>query len=140
MSKKKKVKKGEAYRPFWQGATWVLSFPAQLARALELKEGDKIIVNLDEDGNLIVESYTDKPHNGYTTTARAIGGAKLRGGLYLQLGFTIPAPISPKVRRRYFKPPIIEEKRGNYFRIVYKVMKKEEKKEKKEEEIRAVPS
>jgi len=129
------TKEGYCYKPFKQGKTLVMSIPAQLARALSIKKGLKVIICIDKNGNLIMEKYRNKiPEGWHLTVIRVIGGAKLKDGVYPQLGFTIPNPLSTKIKRKIYECPIIDEKKGAFFRIIFKVVKKEKI------EAKAVPS
>lgn len=103
------------------GSSYVMSFPHQLAKALQVKEGDEVLIKLDENQNLIVEKYTGNAENKqYIVRIRAISGAKLAGGTYKQLGFTVPSPLAIKIKDIDFAFPVIDVKEGDFFRIVFR--------------------
>jgi len=108
---------------FWQGTCYVMSFPMQLARALEVAEGDKLVVYTTDDGNLVVERYIEGrpyPENITYTVARIIGGGTGRNKTYKQIGFTVPRPLAEKIKKETYKFPVIEKKEGKYFKLVFK--------------------
>ena len=98
-----------------------MSFPHQLAKALQVREGDKVLIKLDENQNLIVEKYTGNAENRqYIMRIRALSGTKLAGGMYKQLGFTVPLSLAVKIKDVDFAFPVIDVKEGEFFRIVFK--------------------
>lgn len=108
---------------FWQGSCYAMSFPSQLAKALEVTEKEKLVIYLDKDENLVVERFVHEkeyPANAMKTTARVIGAVGWKSNRYVQLGFTVPKPIAEKIKDVVFSFPVIEKKEGKYFKLVFK--------------------
>ena len=125
---KKRGRKRYVYRPFWQGTTWVMSLPAQLFRALQIDKGDKVVIYLNDEG-LVLEKYMDHkeyPSNALYSTFRVIGGVtkgeKDEKTFFEQIGFTIPAVLAQQIKNCEFMFPIIVQKDGEYFKIIYKML------------------
>ena len=127
MAKAKRGRKRRSItcRIFKHGKSYVMSLPHQLVKALEIKEDDKLAVKIDENRNLIVERYlNEKDADAEVVHARVIGGAKLSGGFYKQLGFTVPLEMAQKIVNEEFQFPIIVEKRGKYFKLLFRRLEK----------------
>lgn len=119
---KKRTRDGLTCKIFWQGASYAMAFPTQLVRALEVSEGDKLIIYLN-DGNLVVERYVEGleyPENAMFTVARVIGAGAGKNKMHKQIGFTVPRPIAEEIKKTLFKFPVIEKKEGKYFKLVFK--------------------
>jgi len=123
MAKKtKKVKDGLTCKIFWQGASYAMAFPTQLVRALEVSEGDKLVIYVD-NGNLVVERYVEGrvyPKDAMSTVARVIGAGAGKNKMHKQIGFTVPRPLAEGIKKEVFKFPVIEKKEGKYFKLVFK--------------------
>ena len=108
---------------FWQGASYTMAFPTQLARALEVVKGDKLVIYLDNGRNLVVEKYVEGreyPENALFTSARVIGAGRGKTKMHSQLGFTVPRPLAEQIKKEVYQFPVIEEKVDGYFKIVFK--------------------
>jgi len=121
-----KRRRSTTCRIFKHGKSYVMSLPLQLVKALQIQEGDEIAIKLDENKNLIVERYLgEKDADAEVVHVRVIGGAQLSGGLYKQLGFTVPLEKAHKIVDEVFEFPIIVEKRGKYFKLLFKRIERE---------------
>ena len=117
-----KKRRSTTCKIFKHGNSYVMSLPHQLVKALQINEGDKILVKLDDQCNLIVERHLngDTDESSGVVQVRVIGGAELSGGLYKQLGFTVPLSLAVKIVDTEFAFPIIDVKKGEFFRIVFR--------------------
>jgi len=126
-----KNEKNESLSLIWQGTCYALPIPAGIAKALNIKEDDAVIVKIDENENIIIETPKDdvpnfkKPrkldNNTYLVRVRVIAGYK-RKNKYLQkyYGVTIPMNVRDRLQNKEFEYPEILEKVGNYFKLIYK--------------------
>jgi len=123
MTKKtRRVRDGLTCKIFWQGASYAMAFPTQLVRALEVSEGDKLVIYVD-NSNLVVERYVEGrtyPKDAMFTIVRVIGAGSGKDKTYKQIGFTVPRPLAEDIKKDVFKFPIIEKKEGKYFKLVFK--------------------
>ena len=121
----------------WQGTCYALPIPAGIAEALNIKEDDAVIVKIDENGGIIIETpKNDVPNfkrprklddKTYLVRVRVIAGYK-RKNRYLQkyYGVTIPKGFRDKLQSKEFEYPEILEKNENerYFKLKYKLKNK----------------
>ena len=116
-------KRGSTCRIFRHGSSYVMSLPNQLVKSLEINKHDPLVVRIDENGNLIVENTTGNKDNNDNKTVhvRVIGGST-KLDQYVQFGFTIPMDIAKRILNTNFNFPIIEEKKGRYFRLIFKAI------------------
>jgi len=120
--KVKRVRDGSTCKIFWQGASYAMAFPTQLVRALEVSEGDKLAIYVD-NGDLVIEKYVggkEYPEGAMYTSARIIGAGKGKTKMHKQIGFTVPRPLAEEIKKEVYKFPVIEKKEGKYFKIVFK--------------------
>jgi len=120
--RKRKTKNGYTCKIFWQGSAYAMALPTQLVRALEISEGDKLAVYLD-NGDLVVEKFTEDgtyPKGVMFVVARVIGAGAGKDKMHKQIGFTVPRPIAEEIKKSTFKFPVIEKKEGDYFKLVFK--------------------
>ena len=107
--RKRKEKESHTCKVYWQGTCYAMTFPMQLARALEVQEGDRLVVYL-EGGNLVVERFIEGreyPEDAMYTAARIIGAGIWKDDkIYKQLGFTVPKPLAEEIKKDTFKFPV----------------------------------
>ena len=106
-------------KAYTQGNSVRLCIPTHLADALQITKGTPLLVSIDDEGNLVVEKYCGEGYGKkHLVEVRVVGGVY---GMkkHLQLGFTIPHKLVKQLHTRKFRFPILKEKIGDKFVLVF---------------------
>jgi len=121
------------YKSYWQGSSWVVSMPSQIAQICGLDEGsniqleiheNEIVVTPPKNGEVRYKRPKKVEENKYIVPLRVIGAEGVTGKkkyLYRQLGFTIPKEFSDRFADKEFEINL-QEKRDDFFKVIYTVV------------------